>query len=75
MADSIKTVKQYHHPTHRGLKFECGLLQVVVPKLGSKVAFGVYMYQFYAFIADEFLLLAGNISIEPVCTTSYLYLY
>ena len=71
MADSIKTVKQYHHPTHRGPKFESGLLQVVVPKWESKVDFEVYRYQVDSFIADEFLSLAGHISTDPVCNTYY----
>ena len=32
VADYVKTVKQYHHHTHRGTKFESGILQVVVTK-------------------------------------------
>ena len=75
MADSVKTVKQYHHLTHRGTEFECGILQVVVPKWESKFAFGVYRSQVDTFITDELLLLAGNISSIPVCTNSYGYLY
>ena len=55
MAEYVKTVKQYHHPTHRGPKLEYGLIQVVVSKWESKVDFEVYRYQVDSFIADEFL--------------------
>ena len=41
----------------------------------SKVAFEFYRYEVYAFIADEFLLPEENISTDPVCNTSYRYLY
>ena len=75
MADSVKVVKQYHHPTHIGPEFESRFLQVIFPKWESKVAFGVYRYKVDAFIADDFLSLAGNISTYPVFTTSYGYLY
>ena len=75
MADSIKKVKQYHHLTHRYPEFGSGLIQVVVPKWESKVAFGVYRSHGDAFIADELLSLVGNISTDPVCTNSYQYLY
>ena len=68
-------MKQYHHPTNIDPEFESGLIQVVVPKCDPKVAFGVYRSQVDALIADEFLLMAGNISTDPVCTTSYQYLY
>ena len=68
-------MKQYHHPTHRGTKFKYGLPKVVVPKWEYKGVFGVYRYQVDAFIADAFLSLAGNISTDPVCTTSYQSLY
>ena len=71
MADSVKTVKQYHHPTHRGPKIESGLLQVVVLKWESKVDFEVYRYQVDSFIANEFLSPEGNISTDPICNTSY----
>ena len=70
-SDSEKTGKQYHHPTHRGPKFEFGLLQVVVSKWESKVDFEAYRYQVDLFIADEFLSLEGNISTYPICITSY----
>ena len=75
VADSVKTVKQYHHPTHRVTKLESGLLQVVVPKWESKDVFGVYRYQVYLFIANEFLSLKWNISTDLVYTISYQYLY
>ena len=75
MADSVKTVKQYHHSTHKGTEFESGLIQVVVPKWESKVAFGVYRYHVDALIVDELLFLAGNISTYPICIISYRYLY
>ena len=48
---------------------------MIVPKWESKVYFGVYRYQVYLFIVDEFLSLAGDISIDPICTISYQYLY
>ena len=71
MADSIKTVKQYHNYTHKGTEFKYVIIQVLVPKWESKVAFGVYRSHVDAFIADELLLLVGNISTDPACTTSY----
>ena len=52
MADSVKTVKQYHHLIHKGTELESGLIQVVVTKWESKVAFGVYRYQINVFIMD-----------------------
>ena len=48
---------------------------MVVSKWESKVDFEVYRYQVDSFISDEFLSLAGNISTDPVYTTSYRLLY
>ena len=75
MADSVKTVKQYHHSTHKGTEFESGIIQVVFPKWESKFFFGVYRYHVDAFVADELLLLAGNISTYPIYIIYYRYLY